>query len=118
MRKAIVSELSGYTVRQVGLPKATDTKPYLVLKMRGDLRGVDAKWNQVEVWPYVALGHGLDLDSIVDDVVSRLHGESLERDDGTRFVLECTYIGDEYADDELKALTRVIRFRSPKVGQT
>ena len=101
-------------------PAAETPKPYGVIVVEDELLSlVNSKGSFVgiSIWPYFAKGSFVAVDNAVKEIKSLLKGAVLTTSSGNKFEIEYVGMGRDYYDDELKALTKVLEFRTPQVGK-
>ena len=94
-------------------------KPYGVIKQGPKTLSFDNKeaaFTEIEIWPYIDREVGSfhsNIDPIVREIVGLLDKTTLTADGGDDFLLEYLDEGQDYYDEDLMAITRVIRFDLP-----
>lgn len=123
MRKAIrtrllntVSDVSG-RVYEPFVPGPSTEKPYFVVKRAGDVPtrmkyGFEVPF---EVWLYCDRTSLSELDSLQSKVVKSLNRVDLQTAGGQTFALEFRGASEDYYDEDWKALTRRLDFRTARV---
>ena len=92
-------------------------KPYLVLKAGGEAptnirQGFERPF---EVWLYCDRTTFNELDDLEDKVIRALWGVDLVTGENQTFSLEYTGSSPDYYDEEWKALTRQVSFRTHRI---
>ena len=125
MRAAIRTKLVGWVsavgsrVYEPHMAGPTIDKPYIVVKMGGE----DSSMNKncydlpVEVWVYEDRTNFVALDALCNTVIGVLKGKDLTTTGGQTFSLEYGGSGEDYYDDDWKALTRQLRFSTVRVRE-
>jgi hypothetical protein len=97
---------------------AQTKKPYGVISILEAMPAIGSTvgaFQEVRVWIYTEPGNFMGLDEAIREVRDLLANQQLTLDDGRRFRLEWLRTGRDFYDDELKANTKDLVFRVPRL---